>query len=132
MGKQTYTDLHTLGVVHTSELIYVFGNLSKYDYPDYPYNPTSEDEYLRVHESRSWSSFTALGKPTVNGLKTLPAWSEADFTDENYGVYVIGGPHAGYSGPAGILEAQEIMAAEKLQERCGFLNSPEIIKQLQY
>jgi hypothetical protein len=45
---------------------------------------------------------------------------------------VIGGPTGGYSGPGGSPEAIEVMAAEKLTERCGFLNSPEIVKEIQY
>ena len=57
---------------------------------------------------------------------------KADFNDENYGVYVIGGPTPGYSGSGGSANARAVVAAQKLQERCGFLNSPEIIQQLQY
>ena len=110
----------------------MFGNLSKYDYPGWPYRPSAEDYYLRVHESRSWSSFTALGQPTLEGHDTLLGWKQADFNDENYGTYVVGGPNPGYSGSGGSAKAREIMSTEKLQERCGFLNSPDIIKQLQY
>ena len=68
----------------------------------------------------------------MKGLKTLPDWYQADFSDENYGTYVIGGPTPGYSGSGGKVKAREVMAAERLQERCGFLNSPEMIKQQQY
>lgn len=73
--------------MHTSELLYVFGNLTKYDIPGWPYHPTSEDKYLRKAESRSWSSFTAVGKPTLNGHDTLKGWDEADFNDKNYGEF---------------------------------------------
>ena len=64
--------LNGLGVVHTSELLYVFGNLSKYDIPGYDYDPKPSDFVLRDQESRSWSSFTAVGRPSLEGHDTLP------------------------------------------------------------
>ena len=73
------------GVVHTSELLYVFGNLSKFDVPGYPYHPTALDFQLRDQESRSWSSFTAVGKPSLPRHDTLQGWKTAQFDDENYG-----------------------------------------------
>jgi hypothetical protein len=113
--------------------IYVFGNLSKYDnIPGYPYHPRPSDFWLRVHESRSWSSFVAVGQPSLEGHDTLPDWREAQFDNENYGTYVIGGPTHGFSGEGGNVDAIEAMAKERLSERCGFLNSPEIVKELQY
>ena len=125
--------IYGLGVVHTSELIYVFGNLTKYDLPGWPYHPRPSDYRLRVQESRSWSLFAALGEPSGHkGPNTLHGWKPADFDDQNYGTMVIGGPTGGYSGPGGSPEAIEVMAAEKLTERCGFLNSPEIVKEIQY
>ena len=125
-------DLWGLGVVHTSDLIYVFGNLTKYDLPGWPYHPRPSDHRLRVQESRSWAHFAATGQPSDDGLNTLHGWKPADFSDENYGTFVIGGPTGGDSGPGGSDEARQVMAAEKLTERCGFLNSPEIVKQIQY
>ena len=123
-----------MGVIHTAELIYVFGNLSRYDTKYVAYHPDAQDYYLEKHESRSWSSFVATGQPSLEGHATLPGWEKADFKDENFGTYVIGGPFMGYSGTGSSSSAQarRIMAEEKLQERCGFLNSPEIIKELQY
>lgn len=121
-----------LGVIHTSEFPYVFGNLSAYDIEGYPFNPSSSDYALRDMESRSWSSFAALGRPSIPGLKTLQGWKRADFEDENFGIYVIGGPDAGYSGINGSHAARKAIEAQQLQERCSFLNSPEVIKQLQY
>jgi carboxylesterase type B len=124
--------LYGLGVVHTSDLIYVFGNLTKFDVPGWPYHPRPSDYRLRVQQSRSWSLFAATGNPSGEGLNTLHGWKPADFEDENYGTFVIGGPTGGYSGPGGSEAAREVMAAEKLTERCGFLNSPEIVKEIQY
>jgi hypothetical protein len=46
-------------------------------------------------------------------------------------LYVIGGPSAGLSALQGE-GASAALAAEKLQERCAFLNSEDVIKQFQY
>jgi hypothetical protein len=46
-------------------------------------------------------------------------------------IYVIGGSEAGLSPLEGE-EPKAAVAAEKLQERCGFLNGADVIKQLQY
>ena len=122
-----------MGPVHESELIYVFGNLSKYDnIPGYPYHPRPSDFRLRVQESRSWSSFVSVGEPSLDGRDTLSGWQLAQFDNDNYGTFVIGGPHEGFSGAGGDPGAIDAMAQEKLGERCGFLNSPEIVKQMQY
>lgn len=59
------------GPVHESELIYVFGNLTKYDVPGYPYHSRPSDYRLRVQESRSWSSFVSVGQPSLEGHNTL-------------------------------------------------------------
>ena len=58
----------------------------------------------------------------------------ADFSDEHYGTYVIGGKYAGYSGQGkgSVAKARKIMALERLGERCGFLNSREVRKQMLY
>ncbi|CZT21145.1 related to para-nitrobenzyl esterase [Ramularia collo-cygni] len=125
-------NLYGYGAVHTSEFAYMFGNLSSYNTNGLPFNPTASDYALQDKESRSWSSFAALGRPSVAGLDTLQGWRQADFQDENYGVYVIGGPEAGYSGANGSHAARQAIEAQHLQKRCSFLNSPEIIKQLQY
>lgn len=124
--------LYGLGVVHTSDLIYVFGNLTKYELPGWPYHPRPSDYRLRIQESRSWAHFAATGQPSGDGLNTLHGWKPADFDDENFGTFVIGGPTGGYSGSGGSEKARRVMAAEKLTERCGFLNSPEIVKEIQY
>lgn len=120
------------GTVHTSDFAYVFGNLSSYDLYDLPFNPKIADYELERTESRSWSSFAALGRPSVPGLDTLQGWRQADLQDENFGVYIIGGPEAGYAGANGTHAARQAIQAQQLQKRCSFINSPEIIAQLNY
>ncbi|KAJ7126758.1 Alpha/Beta hydrolase protein [Mycena epipterygia] len=118
-----------LGPVHTSELAYVFGNFSHYDM--YGLQPviTPADEALLRAESRSWSGFVATGDPSV-GRSTLRGWLEAVFDDENYGIYVIGGPSAGYGAVNG--SARTELAKQKMSQRCGFLNQPDIVLQQNY
>ncbi len=125
---ELYLGLYGLGVAHTSELPYVFGNITLFD-PQ----PSQSDLRLETEETRSWSSFTAVGRPSLENHKTLQGWQPAEFGNENYGTYVIGGPYEGYSGSTGGNAAsQKIMAAERLSERCGFFNSPKIVKELLY
>ncbi|KAK5174556.1 uncharacterized protein LTR77_001637 [Saxophila tyrrhenica] len=127
-------DEYGFGVVHTAELIYVFGNLTKFNLPGFAYHPRPSDHRLASQESRSWSSFVAVGQPSLEGHDTLQGWKQADFDDDNYGVYVIGGKYPGYSGtgPSSSAKARKVMLDEKLSERCGFINSPEIVKEMLY
>ncbi|KAF2166663.1 hypothetical protein M409DRAFT_66636 [Zasmidium cellare ATCC 36951] len=99
------------GVVHTSELAYVFGNLSYYEFPGIPYHPTTSDFALRDRESRTWSSFAR----------------------REHGIYVIGGPNEGYAGLTdGNPASQRAVSGQRIRERCAFLNSPEIVRQQLY
>lgn len=45
-------DLHGIGVPHTAEFAYVFGNLSAYDVNGYPFDPTPTDYALLRRGSR--------------------------------------------------------------------------------
>lgn len=121
-----------LGVIHTSEVAYMFGNFSHYDIYDFHIEPTPADYALQRRESRSWSSFAALGRLSIPGKNTLQEWETADSDDQNLGVYVIGGPDEGYAGPDGSDSARAVMLQEKLRERCAFLNSLEVIEQIGY
>nr|POE75445.1 secreted lipase [Quercus suber] len=116
------------GVVHTSEFAYVFGNLSHFDFPSVPYQPTASDFALLKRESRSWSTFASHGKPSLRGHDTLQGW-ETLFAAwrEEPGVFVIGGPMEGF---AHLNEAP--LRKQKLKERCGFLNRQDIVKELQF
>ena len=125
-----------LGPIHTSEFAYIFGNLSHYNVNDYPYYPNQSDFRLRDQASRSWSTFASLGQPSLTQRNTLKGWDTAFTTCENTDtenpeVYVAGGPHEGLSRISGA-GAHPALRAQKLGERCGFLNSPEIIEQLRF
>lgn len=119
------------GVVHTSNFAYQFGNLSHYDINDFPYNPTEADFAVRDKQSRSWAAFANFGRPSLPRYNTLQGWQPAFAGDGDPDIYVIGGPHAGLSAIDG-QQSDPAVAAQKLKKRCDFINSPEIIEQLQY
>ena len=119
------------GVIHTSNFAYEFGNLSHYNVDNFPYRPNKTDFILRNKQSRSWSSFANFGSPSLAGHDTLHGWTPAFKKDGEIDIYVIGGPYEGLSAENGP-HSTSVVAAERLKERCSFLNSPEIIKQLQY
>ena len=126
-----------LGVVHTSEFAYVFGDLSTYDVNGYPFQPRGEDYALVKRESRSWSTFAATGRPSVDfhhhrSYGTLDGWCPAFAEgDDMAGIFVIGGPFEGFSAAEGSL-SKAAVAAQKLEERCAFINSPEVTEQLRW
>ncbi|TVY82984.1 Secreted lipase [Lachnellula suecica] len=119
-----------LGVIHTSELSYLYGNLSLFNVTDaglseYKFAPTASDYELAKQLPRSWSSFASTGSPSLPGKTTLPGWKTAYPSGEGAGeVYVIGGPDEGMSNKAEV--------AERLNERCGVFNSEAVIQQLMY
>lgn len=118
-----------LGVVHTSELAYVFGNLSHYDVHGYPFAPDQSEHALLRRGSRSWSSFVSTGRPGFEGGETFQGFGPAyDESDQAY-VFVAGGPNEGLSAIDGP-DASPGLARQRLAERCGFINSPEMIQQL--
>ncbi|KAL7628048.1 hypothetical protein AAE478_002244 [Parahypoxylon ruwenzoriense] len=131
-----------LGVVHTSEFAYVFGNLSRWDVPGYPFDPTPADYGLVTRGSRSWSTFASVGVPGLLGHDTfggftpafpaaLAAEAAAEEWSGEYAVFVAGGPYEGLSAVEGPGSSPEI-AAQRLRERCAFINSAEIVEQLRY
>ncbi|KXT18827.1 hypothetical protein AC579_8203 [Pseudocercospora musae] len=109
------------GVVHTSELAYVFGNFSHYFMHGFNLQPTLSDVALRWEESRSWTSFVAVGHPSKG---------EYGQSAPDHGVFTIGG--TGHSGSGGSEKARKVLDSQKPRERCGFLYSPEVPKQLLY
>lgn len=121
-----------LGPVHTSEFAYIFGNLTHYNVSGYPFAPTDADWALESRGANSWASFAATGHPGVAGRDTFQGFEpgfSANGTLEN--VFVVGGATEGLSavnGPG----ATAAMAAEKLRERCAFINSEDMIEQLRY
>ncbi|KAM0722685.1 hypothetical protein Q7P37_002126 [Cladosporium fusiforme] len=121
-------DLPGLGVVHTSEFAYVFNNLSHYDINNYTYDPTTSDEKLAIRETRSWSTFASLGLPSLKNHGTLEGWYPAYDCTNDTRVYVIGSDEEGlYS-----INGNSIIGQQRLEERCAFINSPEIVEQLQF
>ncbi|KAK5162880.1 uncharacterized protein LTR77_011137 [Saxophila tyrrhenica] len=133
MYDEILTSLGTpgYGVIHTSNFAYQFGNLSHYDIDNFPYHPNESDFALRDHQSSSWASFVKFGHPSDARYRTLKGWQPGVSQEDDVDVYVIGGPHEGLfaeDGPG----SGPVFAAQKLKERCAFINSPEIIRQLQY
>ena len=119
------------GVVHTSNFAYQFGNLSHYNVDGFLYHPNKSDFALRDRQSGSWASFANFGHPSNLKYGTLLGWEPAFAKEGELDIYVIGGPYEGFSATAGP-QSDLAVAAQKLKERCAFINSPEIIEQLQY
>jgi len=121
-----------LGVIHTSELSYLYGNLSIFNLtdagiPGYHFDPSASDYEFARQLPRSWSSFASTGAPSIEGKDTLPGWKTAYPNGKGDGeVYVIGG------GEEGMGSGNAALAKERLGERCGFLNSEPVIAQLMY
>jgi carboxylesterase type B len=121
-----------LGVIHTSELSYLYGNLSIFNItdagiPGYHFDPSASDYELAKQLPRSWSSFASTGFPSIDGKDTLPGWKTAYPDGKGEGdVYVIGG------GNEGMGSGNAALGKESLGERCGFLNSEAVIAQLMY
>lgn len=126
-----------LGVPHTSELAYVFGNFTPYldTWPAGLVSPGASDHELLERQSRSWSTFAALGRPGLGaGNKTLEGWEPAYAVGDgamDASVYVVGGPQPGMSGLGGGGVNADVVG-EKLRERCGFLNRRDVIEELKY
>ncbi|KAI1326857.1 putative lipase [Xylariaceae sp. FL0255] len=134
ISDQIFAEVYNVtgyGVVHTSDLEYVFGNLSTYDVPGYPYNPSPADYALMTRGSRSWSTYATAGRPSLPGHDTLVGFTDAFPGGDRVDVFIAGGPHEGLSsidGPG----AESVLEAQKLRERCAFINSDEVIEQLRY
>lgn len=120
-----------LGPIHTSEFAYTFGNLSHYNVSDYPFHPTADDYRLEAEEAGSWAAFTSVGRPSLYNEKTLQGFGPAFAVPDQIAVFVAGGDNEGLSFIDGDQVSNPALAAQKLRERCGFLNSPEIVAQLQ-
>lgn len=131
-----------LGVVHTSEFAYIYGNLSHYNVSGYPFNPTPSDYDLLHRASRTWSLFASSGLtgPISGSGGSLQGWSHAFWKDGDFNpppssghtwVYTIGGPHEGLhplDGPDSI----DVVSSQRLVERCGYINDPKFIAGAQF
>lgn len=120
------------GPIHTAEFAYIFANFTQYDSADYPFHPTAADYSLATHGSRSWATFAATGKPGLKGHDTFQGFQPAfPKGEDTFSVFVAGGPSEGLS-PVDGEHAKEAVRAQKLRERCAFINSDEMIQQLRY
>lgn len=119
------------GVIHTSNFAYQFGNLSHYDVDGFPFNPNRSDFALAHRQSGSWAAFANFGTPSKAGYGTLKGWKPAFSKRGEEDTFVIGGPYEGLYAEAG-RGSGPVYGEQKLKERCAFINSPEIIRQLQY
>ncbi|KAL0566420.1 hypothetical protein V5O48_015598 [Marasmius crinis-equi] len=123
-----------LGVVHTAELAYVFGNFSAWNSTG-GIHPTPDDFELQRRQSRSWSGFASRGEPTLDDHETLEGWTPAyggagdGQFDAN--LYVVGGQDAGISRLDGN-GAKSHVSSQQLRERCEFLNREDVIAELKY
>lgn len=122
-------NISKIGVIHTSEFAYIYGNLSHYEI----YTPTESDEMLMKRASRSWSFFANAGTPDPDRdeYATLRNWKPAYENENNTNIFVIGGPREGLSAIDGANSTEE-MRAQRLRERCSLLNSDGWIYWLQY
>ncbi|KAL0566919.1 hypothetical protein V5O48_015073, partial [Marasmius crinis-equi] len=123
-----------LGVIHGSEQAYVFGNFSAYNASG-GVHPSPDDFELQKRESRTWSGFANLGRPSLDGHETLqgwiPAYGEAGTGQFDANLYVVGGPYPGTSRLDGD-GAKPYVNSQRLRERCEFLNQEEVIAELRY
>ncbi|KAH6631270.1 Alpha/Beta hydrolase protein [Chaetomium tenue] len=117
------------GPIHTAEFAYIFSSFWQYRLPD---QPTAADYSLANRGSRSWSMFATLGWLGIEGHDTFqgfrPAFAKGD---DGFSVFVAGGPSEGLSAVDGPY-AKEAVRAQRLRERCAFINSDEMIEQLEY
>lgn len=120
-----------LGVVHTSEFAYVFGNVEAYNNSGNPINLTASDYALQERASRSWSAFASVGHPTEGGVVTVQGWLDAYSAPNQTHVMTVGGPWEGW-WPLSGADSPEAVQKQKLVERCAFLNSPGAIQGLQF
>ncbi|KAK7471237.1 hypothetical protein VKT23_002645 [Stygiomarasmius scandens] len=126
-------DLPGLGVIHTSDLPYVYANIETYNVTG-TIHATPSDFALVEQVSRTWSTFVNTGAPSLSGKNTLQGWegsyqSGASMLDAS--LYIIGGSSSGMSTLEGEGSKQAV-AVQKLKERCEFLNRDDIIEQLKY
>ncbi|KAF7954074.1 hypothetical protein EAE96_005207 [Botrytis aclada] len=124
------------GIIHTSELAYLFNNIDLYnvtdlDLPGYVFEPTKSDYALAKSLPLSWISLRKYGNPSkING--SMAGWTSAWPTVEGEGeVFVIGGGNEGMS-KLGSDGRNSVLVGERLVERCGFLGREDVIEQFQY
>lgn len=125
-----------LGVIHTSELPYLFNNIDLFDItdlelPGYTFEPSASDYALAKSMPLSWISLNKYGDPSrING--SMEGWTSAWPSGGSGGeVFVMGGGNMGMSG-MGKEGVNGELVKERLVERCGFLGREDVIEQFQY
>ncbi|EOA83493.1 hypothetical protein ACJQWK_00331 [Exserohilum turcicum] len=130
---ESVTGIQGFGVVHTSEFAYIFETMHVYNNSGFPLDATTYDYQLAMRASRSWSTFVNKGVPSLNHYPslTLIGWNDAYSLPGGPYVRTIGGSNPSFSA-LGMVNSAPEMAVQRLQERCRFLNSPNIIRELQF
>ncbi|KAB8288475.1 hypothetical protein EYC80_010140 [Monilinia laxa] len=130
------TELPGFGILHTSELPYLFNNIDLFnitdlELPGYTFDPTPSDYALARSLPLSWISLNKYGHPSkING--SLPGWTTSWPSGGGEGeLFVIGGGDEGMS-KVGSDGANKQLVKERLTERCSFLGREDVIEQLQY
>ncbi|UKZ51973.1 hypothetical protein TrVGV298_005740 [Trichoderma virens] len=80
-----------MGPIHTAEFAYVFGNLSHYNTDGFTLNPSSSDIELMARASRSFATFTSVGKPGLPNRDTFQGFNPAFERPGQTQVFVVGG-----------------------------------------
>ena len=96
---------------------------------DYSYNPTASDQHLAIRETRSFSTFASIGQPSLKGHGTLEGWEPAFGNANETRVFVIGSDEEGLHS---LSDESSAIGRQRLEERCAFINSPEVVKELQF
>lgn len=124
-------NISKIGVVHSSEFAYTFGNLSHYDVKGLPFSPSLSDYALAKKASRTWSTFASKGKPSLEGKNTLQGWGTAFGEGEDVRLFVVGGPNEGFTMIDG-KGSYEAIKTQRLREKCMYINGEEFVEGLQY
>jgi hypothetical protein len=114
-----------LGVSHVADIAYVFDGVDKF-------NDSASNALLAKQITGSWSRFATSGHPSSSQGTTLKGWLSAWFGArevylEDASVMVIGG---GEPGMVSLGRTTGSLRDEKLPERCGFLMSEKVIREL--
>ena len=124
-GLLSSQGLPQFGVSHFADVPYVFDEVARF-------NATRENVALAKQVSGSWSRFATSIFPSSSKGTTIKGWQPAWVLGirtllETARVMVIGGGHPGMSGLDGVNDA---LADDHLVERCEFLLSEKVLKEI--
>jgi carboxylesterase type B len=113
-----------LGISHIADIPYVFDEVSKF-------NNSASNQLLAKQMSGSWTRFATSGFPSSPRGMTIQGWTPAIENGkgglEHLRLMVIGGENLGMTG----LKGRNIeIAKQRLVERCGFINSEEVQREI--